>query len=126
VAFSTCNKKIISGSNDKTIKIWNSVSTLYDDAEVSYLVLSPDNLKIVSCACNTNIKIWDIKTSKLLRILTGHENRVYCVAISYSGHRIISGGYDRSIKIWHGVTGRLIRTLRGHTHSIQTVTVSPR
>jgi TIR domain/WD domain, G-beta repeat len=61
----------------------------------------------------------------MLRILTGHEDAVCCVAISPDGQRLFSGGLDRTIKVWNLSTGKEIRTLTGHDNGVYCVAISP-
>ena len=64
VAYSPDGTKIISGSGDKTIKIWNantgeSLKTLVRDLSFVFSVAySPDGTKIISGSDDTTIKIW--------------------------------------------------------------------
>ena len=67
VAYSPDGTKIVSGSGDKTIKIWNantgeSLKTLVRDLSFVFSVAySPDGTKIISGSDDTTIKIWGEK-----------------------------------------------------------------
>jgi WD40 repeat protein len=63
VCFSTDNKRVISGSNDMTIKIWNlsnglNIKTLLCNSNISSVCISADGNKIVSSE-EKSIKIWN-------------------------------------------------------------------
>jgi WD40 repeat protein len=76
VAFSPDGKQIVSGSLDKTIKLWDSTTgdlqkTLTDHSEsVHTVAFSPDGKQIASGSWDKTIKLWDItrslKSSRLL------------------------------------------------------------
>ena len=64
VAYSLDGTKIISGSDDKTIKIWDAntgecLKTLEGhSSNVQSVAYSPDGTKIISGSQDTTIKIW--------------------------------------------------------------------
>eukprot|EP00900_Chrysochromulina_parva_P027921 jgi/Chrpa1/9763/Chrysochromulina_OHIO_Genome00018320-RA len=66
VAFSTDGTKIVSGSEDKTIKIWDSdkLEMLSEETNahsswVMSVAFSPDGTKIVSGSRDRTIKVWE-------------------------------------------------------------------
>ena len=67
VAYSTDGTKIISGSSDHTIKIWDAntgecLKTLEGHSSyVNSVAYSPDGTKIVSGSEDNTVKIWGIK-----------------------------------------------------------------
>ncbi len=54
------------------------------------------------------IKLWDLKTERLLRTFKGHKNGVVSLAITDNGHRLISASLDGTIKTWDINTGRML------------------
>lgn len=56
------------------------------------------------------IKIWDVSTGALVKILTGHTRRVSSFAVSADGRYLVSGSEDNTIKLWDLPTGREIKT----------------
>ncbi len=65
LCYSFNDKKILSGSSDKTIKIWDeqtesNIKTFYGHNDsISSLYYSFDDKKIVSGSSDKTIKIWD-------------------------------------------------------------------
>ena len=106
VSYSPDGTKIISGSADETIKIWDAntgicLKTLSGHTSTVYsLAYSPDGTKIISGSDDATIKIWDANTGSCLKTLEGHSETVLSVAYSPDGTKIISGSYDTTVKIW--------------------------
>ncbi|NEQ75681.1 MAG: WD40 repeat domain-containing protein [Okeania sp. SIO2C9] len=130
VSISNDGKKIVSGSSDNTIKVWNLetgelIRTLTGhDRPVNSVSISNDGKKIVSGSGDNTIKVWNLETGKEIRTLTGHNGWVYSVSISNDGKKIVSGSSDNTIKVWNLETGKEIRTLTGHNGRVYSVSIS--
>ncbi|MFK8024848.1 MAG: TIR domain-containing protein [Ilumatobacter sp.] len=58
--------------------------------------------------------------------LTGHENRVWAIAVSPDGSLIASGSDDTTIRLWDASSGEQVGApLVGHTDSVRSVAFSP-
>ena len=106
-SFSSDGKRIVSGSGDETIRLW--------DAETGELVrppleghqsfvwsvaFSPDGKRIVSGSRDKTIRLWDAETGELVRPpLEGHQSFVSSVAFSPDGKRIVSESGDNTIRL---------------------------
>ena len=141
VAISPDGHIIVSGSRDKTIKVWNlhtgklSRNFAGHSDTVETVAISADGHIIVSGSHDKTIKVWNLHARELIRTLVGHSDQVYCVAISADGQIIVSGGSEETIKVWNLHTGELIRTIGehlwwvnsadGHSHNVvKTVAIS--
>ena len=93
---------IISGSCDKTIKIWDintgiCLKTLEGHKDRVWTVFVKDNL-IISGGCDNTIKIWDIDSGICLNTLEGHTKSVLSVYL-VKDNLIINGSDDKTIRI---------------------------
>ena len=59
---------------------------------------------------NGEIRVYDIKTGKLIRKLIGHKNTVSCLKVLSNG-TVASGSDDGQIRIWNPANGTLIRKI---------------
>ena len=130
VAFSVDGSRIVSGSNDKTVKIWNAAtgdveSTLLGHSgRVTSVAFSVDGSRIVSGSGDKTVKIWNAATGEVENTLLGHSSVVTSVAFSVDGSRIVSGSWDKTVKIWNAATGDLIETLLDHSMDVTSVAFS--
>ncbi|AFZ21799.1 protein kinase domain-containing protein [Allocoleopsis franciscana] len=131
IAISSDGQLIASGSEDKTIKVWNLgtgqlLRTLTGHSEgIRSAAISPDGKWLASGGDDKTIKLWNLDTGKLLRTLTGHSDIVQSVTISPDGKLIASGSNDKTVKLWNLETGQEIRTLTGFSYFVVSVAISP-
>jgi ribosome assembly protein 4 len=67
--------------------------------QVYQLSFSSDSRLLVSGSADSTLKVWDLKTKKLLLDLPGHADEVYAVDWSPDGQRVCSGGKDKVLKM---------------------------
>jgi hypothetical protein len=107
VSLSSDCSKIVSGSDDRTIRIWD-VTTGTEihkldghSGGVTSVSFSSDCSKIVSSrSWDNSIRIWDVTTGTEIHKLDGHSDRVTSVSFSPDCSKIVSGSDDKSIRIW--------------------------
>jgi serine/threonine protein kinase len=130
IVISPDGKKLVSGSADKQIKIWDfstgkPIRTILENSiHVNYFAISPDWNIIATGGADNTIKIWNFSTGKVTRILMGHTSYVNYLVISSDGKKLVSASADKTIKIWDVYTGKEILTLAGHSGSVNTIVLS--
>jgi hypothetical protein len=108
---------LISGSNDNTIKVWNTDTwecehTVKPTDPMTCMVMHGDKL----ISGSRDIVVWNTDTWTCERTLTGHNDTVNCLVIY--GNTLISGSYDSTIKVWSTDTwGACERTLKQHART---------
>ncbi|NJR74165.1 MAG: protein kinase, partial [Scytonema sp. CRU_2_7] len=131
LAFNSLGTTLASGSDDKTIKLWNlksrkEIRTLKGHKGIIYSVaISPDGQTLVSGSDDNAAKVWNLKTGQEIRTIEAHSSLINSVTITPDGQKVASGSYDKTIKIWDLNTGQEILTLKGHTGNILSVAISP-
>ena len=130
VAFNPDGKRIVSGSQDRMVKVWEAQTgqellTLNGHTNtVTSVAFSPDGQRIASGSDDRAVKVWDVQTGQETRSLQGHTSAVTSVAFSPDGQRIASGSKDATVKVWDAQTGQELLTLNGHTNTVTSVTFS--
>ncbi|MFN6477929.1 NB-ARC domain-containing protein [Nostoc sp. DedQUE07] len=131
VALTPDGKYVISGSRDKTLKVWDwqtgeQLRTLVGHSDSVYsLALTPDGKYVISGSVDNTLKVWDWQTGEQLRTLVGHSDRVYSLALTPDGLYVISGSLDKTLKVWDWQIGEQLRTLVGHSLWVHAVALTP-
>tara|TARA_B100001123_G_scaffold48600_2_gene49463 strand:- start:127 stop:3696 length:3570 start_codon:yes stop_codon:yes gene_type:complete len=131
VCFSPDGKRIVSGSRDNTLKVWDAETgketlTLKGHTSIVQSVSFSANGKwIVSGSDDKTLKIWNAQTGQEIRTLKGHFDVVLSVNFSPDGKRIVSGSFDRTLKVWDAQTGQETLSLTGHSAIVSSVSFSP-
>jgi DNA-binding beta-propeller fold protein YncE len=130
VAVTPDGKRVVSASDDNTLKIWDLASgrelrTLTGHTwGVTAVAVTPDGKRVVSASDDNTLKIWDLASGRELRTLTGHTGCVGAMALTPDGKRVVSGSDDDRLKIWDLASGHELRTYAGHLHP-KAVAVTP-
>lgn len=112
--------KIITGSFDKTCKLWSAeTGQLYHtyrghSTEIVCLSFNPQGTVIATGSMDNTAKLWDVETGQELHTLFGHTAEIVSLNFDTQGERIITGSFDHTVKVWDVRSGRCIHTLAGH------------
>jgi eukaryotic-like serine/threonine-protein kinase len=69
--------------------------------------------------------IWDARTGKLIRNVSGHDAPLTAVAYSPDGKTIATASWDRTARLWDSETGARRSTLTGHRDWVCHVAFDP-
>ncbi|XWK90608.1 MAG: hypothetical protein U7127_11315 [Phormidium sp.] len=131
VIFAADMSKIISGSFDRTLKVWNYqtgelVRVISENAGAVYaLAFSHDHSLLAQGGSEQNIKLWEVETGALVEICKEHSGSVRAIAINYNGEILASGSYDGTIKLWELETAKEIKTFTKHSGAVSAIAFSP-
>ncbi len=131
VAFSPNGQTLASGSQDRTIRLWNPNNgnlkrTLMGHRDaINSVAFSPDGRTLASGSWDGTIRLWNPNDGNLKRTLTGHTDGILFVAFSPDGLMLASASGDQTIRLWNPNNGKHIRTLTGHTNIVDAVAFSP-
>jgi WD40 repeat protein len=136
VKFSPDGQTVASCADDETIKLWgvrtgNLLKTLVYPTDkyhggVWAIAFSPDGKLLVSGGQDQDntVKIWDIATGTVIKILNRHHGWIMGVAFSPDGKTVASACGDYTAKIWDVATGECVCTCEGHTNKVHSVAYS--
>jgi hypothetical protein len=117
---------LASGSNDKTIKIWDAINgnlkrTLSDTSPVKSLTVFP-NGELGSSNFDRLINIWNPITGILIRTFNTFTLYPYIVPILSLNNESFAGLIgDKDIRIWSALNGNYKQTLSSHSKQVNSL-----
>ena len=124
-AFNKSGDKFITGSYDRTCKVWNTVTgdellTLDGHRNVVYAIAfnNPYGDKIITGSFDKTCKLWNAETGDLYHTYRGHATEIVCLSFNPHGTMIATGSMDNTARLWDVEAGECLHTLLGHTAEI--------
>jgi NACHT domain- and WD repeat-containing protein len=137
VAVTPDGHRVVSGSSDKTLRVWElatgtCLKTLEGHTDlVKAVAVTSDGHLAVSGSWDCTLRVWNLATGTCLKTLEEeHTGWVYAVAVTPDGRLAVSGGgdiisgADCALRVWDLATGNCLRILKGHTDTVSTVAVT--
>ncbi len=106
MAFSPDGRRIVTGSSDKTAKVWNIDSDQPEHTLAGHkdwvwrAAFSPDGTRILTGSLDFTARLWDAATGRELLTLKGHHDGLRGIAFSPDGGHIVTASTDGSARLW--------------------------
>ncbi|XP_029463176.1 F-box/WD repeat-containing protein 7 isoform X2 [Rhinatrema bivittatum] len=118
-----CGNRIVSGSDDNTLKVWSAVTgkclrTLVGHTGGVWSSQMRDNI-IISGSTDRTLKVWNAETGDCIHTLYGHTSTVRCMHLHEK--RVVSGSRDATLRVWDIETGQCLHVLMGHVAAVRCV-----
>ncbi|GAB5585488.1 Transcription initiation factor TFIID subunit 5 [Umbelopsis nana] len=131
LSFSHDNKYLLSCSEDKTARLWNTVT--YTNLVVykghNYPVwdveFGPYGFYFATASHDRTARLWSCDHIHPLRIFAGHLSDVDTVKFHPNSKYLVTGSSDRTARLWDVQRGASVRVFAGHQGAVKTVAVSP-
>jgi WD40 repeat protein/serine/threonine protein kinase len=126
VAFSSDDLYILSGSNDKTLKLWDTQTTdcirTFEGhkKKIVQVAFGIDGHTAFSVGEDDDIRVWNLDSGDCIQQLRGR-----CIAVSPDGKTALSASSQNNIKLWDIESGQCLMMMRGHTGGVNALDYSP-
>lgn len=134
IAIAPNNKVLVTGSQDKTAKVWKIDDDLTGLTLLSVLrghkrgiwavQFSPVDQIVATSSGDGHIKLWSMTDFTCVRTLEGHDSSVLSFSFMSQGRQILSSGSDGLLKLWLIKTSECLKTLDGHEAKVWTTAIS--
>jgi WD40 repeat protein len=132
LAFASSGGRVLSASDDGTIRLWDVASGLqirrikgYNSPVLS-IAISPDGSQALSGHEDGNVRVWDLDNEEELNRLGRHRDQVTAVAFAADGRTAFSGSRDGTARRWDPQTGRQLGICHGSADvSVECLAASP-
>ena len=129
LAFTTNGGTLASGSDDKTIRLWDTstgtaILNMPSD-KIHALAFSMDGKILASINSAFSIQLWDVTTGSELTSIAGQNDYGNVLAFSTDSKILACGSRDGTIWLWDVATGNKLSTLKGHVDWINALAFSP-
>ena len=127
VAFDPEGRKIVSGGDDKKVKVWSAANfKLITEGQhldsVHSVAFSPDGNTIVSGSYDELITLWNPTGNRFLK---GHSDTILSVAFNPNGTHLVSAGNDNTVRLWDLRTFQQLKISVNHESGVWRAVFSP-
>ncbi|THH06366.1 hypothetical protein EW145_g4139 [Phellinidium pouzarii] len=156
VNFNPSSNLLVSGGFDETVRIWDVargksmrvlpahsdpvtgvcfnrdgtlIASCSMDGLIGHVSFSPNSKYILASTQDSTIRLWDYLSSRCLKTYSGHLNRTYCLAASFSftdGLYVVSGSEDGKIYVWDMQSRKVVQVLEGHKDVVLAIATHPK
>uniref|UniRef100_A0A672YTA5 Pleiotropic regulator 1 n=1 Tax=Sphaeramia orbicularis TaxID=375764 RepID=A0A672YTA5_9TELE len=127
IAVEPGNQWFVTGSADRTIKIWDlasgklKLSLTGHISTVRGVAVSNRSPYLFSCGEDKQVKCWDLEYNKVIRHYHGHLSAVYDLDLHPTIDVLMTCSRDATARVWDIRTKANVHTLTGHTNTVATV-----
>ncbi len=106
MAFGADRKRLLTGSEDRTARLWDAATgrpsglLLEHASTVVDVAFSPDGRRMLTGNHDKTARFWDTSTGRPVGPPVRFGDTVAAAAFGPAGDRVLTGGYDESARLW--------------------------
>jgi Prp8 binding protein len=113
---------VVSGSDDGTVGIWDprqkeALEYIETPYPITAVAVSEVASELYTAGIDPDIKVWDMRTKRIIYTLRGHTEMVTSLVMSPDNQSLLSFSHDNTVRTWDirpfAPTNRAIRTYEG-------------
>ncbi len=130
VVFSNDGQTLVSGSYDKTMRLWSvdekKLLHVFEGhtETVTSVAFSSDGQTLASGSHDKTVRLWSVAERKTIYTFKGHTHWVTSVAFSSDDRTLASGSWDKTVQLWSVAEKKLLHTFEGHTGNVESIAFS--
>ena len=134
IAFSPDGRYLAAGANGRiaSFAVWNlatgqrTLRICGDFGAIRSVAFSRDSTSIATTGAYEHyVRLWDVRSGRLLRAIAGHAMGTNSIAFSPNGAILATVGNDGMSRLWSTATGELLTTLDGQSTSLRSLAFTP-
>jgi WD40 repeat protein len=86
----------------------------------------PDGRRAVTASWDKTVKVWDLTTRLVIRVMTGHTDQIRGIAVSHDGASLATASFDGTIGMWDLMWSRERVALQQPGGKVHAVAFAPR
>lgn len=132
IVFSGDGTRFVTASADNTASVWSletgelEQSVRVPGVSISKALFTPDGRQLVTAdtAPTENLRLWDLESGRLVRILGEHAGGALALSFLTDG-TLATGGVDQKVRLWNLATGESVRTLEAARGAVNHLVAIP-
>ena len=116
LAFSSDGTKLVSGSTDKTARVWDLADAKFPEIArfaghtnaVTAVAFNTDGQQVLSGSADNSAKLWSVADAKELMNFAGHTGAI--VAVAMPNNQPLTASADKTVRVWNPANGQVART----------------